>query len=224
MSLALAQALRWSGFRHQSPAALASGPFAVHANETVLVRLDPATYTIAFVTRLDIEADLVRFVDHQGLNAWGYDLNREGHADQTVVVNELRFVIARDDGVIATELHWHGYALEDGNWVHVDSQCTVPALGPGFTAPIYPCLGWVLLPGAIDAFGAAERRQGFCTTEVPAGAAANHATRSFSFVYDGYAQRRVIRRRIVTLVDPARPAAVARMLVGNALVPTYQDP
>ncbi len=53
------------------------------------------------VTRVETEADLVRFLDHQGLNAWGYDLNHDNHAHETEVVNELRFVVTRDDAAIA---------------------------------------------------------------------------------------------------------------------------
>jgi hypothetical protein len=220
----LEQALRWSGFRDLSLAERSAGPFAWPADETVFVRLDPAAYTIAFVTRLRDEADLVRFIDHQGPKVWGYDLNLNGHADRTAVVNELRFVVSRDEEAIRTELTWLGYALDEGRWLHVDRQCRVPAPGPAFTAPIYPCLGWVLLPGAADEFGAAEQRSGFCTTTVPAGSLANRATRGFSFVYEGYPERSIVRRRIVTVLDPARPPAEAPALVDAAMALTYGEP
>lgn len=223
LSVALGQALQWAGFRELSAAEAGGGPFARRANEHCFVRLDPATYSAGTVSVLSSEADLVRFVDHQDLNAWGYDLNLSGHADQTTVINELRFVISRDGEAISTELKWLGYALRENCWVHVDDHRMVPALGPDFTCPIYPCLGWVLLPGAVDEFGAAEQRFGFCTTAVPEGALANQASRGFSFVYDNYATRSVRRRRVVTLVDPARPPGDATWLVGNALALTYED-
>lgn len=220
LSLALRQALQGCGFRQQSLAALSSGPFA-HRDDDVFTRQDPAGFAIAFVARLDTEADLVRFIDHQGLKAWGYDLSQNQHAHQTMVIDELRIVITGDGAAISAELPWSGYARQDGIWLHCDSQCSIPALGPTFTAPIYPCLGWVLLPSAIDEFGAAEQRSGFCTTEVPEGASANHATRAFSFVYDGYPVRTVTRRRTVTLIDPSRPLAEALHLVDKAVAFTY---
>ncbi|KAF0136564.1 MAG: hypothetical protein FD152_976 [Xanthobacteraceae bacterium] len=223
LSVGMGQALQWSGFNPQGLVTTTSGPFPSRANEQGFVRLDLATYNAASVTTLESEADLVRFVDQQALNAWGYDLNQANHAHQTAAINELRFVISRDGQAIGTELKWLGYDLQDGSWVHLDRQCMVPALGPDFTAPIYPCLGWVLLPGAVDEFGAAEQRFGFCTTTVPTGALANHATRAFSFVYDRYPQRSVIRRRIVTPVDPAVPPGGARTLVEGALALTYGD-
>jgi len=221
LSLALARALQGCGFRQQSLAALSSGPFAPRADDGVFIRQDPSAFAIAFVTRVVTEADLVRFIDHQGLQAWGYDLNQNQHAHQTTVIDELRFVITGYGAAIGAELPWNGYAPQDGIWLHCDSQCSVPALGPGFTAPIYPCLGWVLLPSAIDEFGAAERRAGFCTTEVPEGASANHATRTFSFVYDGYPLRTVTRRRSVTLIDPSWSPAEAMPLVARAVAVTH---
>lgn len=224
LSLGLAQALQWSGFRPQSLAALSAGPFARQADEHVFIRQNPSGLAIAFVTPLDTEADLVRFIDHQGLKAWGYDLNQGNHADRTMVIDELRFVIIRDGAAITAELPWIGYVPHDGIWMDSDPRCAIPALGPDFTAPIYPCLGWVLLPSAIDEFGAAEQRSGFCTTEVPEGASANRATRNFSFVYDGYPRRTVTRRRIVTLVDPSRSPAEAVHIVQSALALTHGDP
>ncbi|MCZ8315139.1 hypothetical protein [Phreatobacter sp.] len=224
LPLALGRALQGCGFRQQSLAALSSGPFAPRAGDSVFVRQDPSSFAIAFVTRVDSEADLVRFVDHQGLMAWGYDLNQDNHAHQTTLIDELRFVITRYGAAIRAELPWVGYVPQDGLWLHCDRHCPIPALGPAFTAPIYPCLGWVLLPSAIDEFGAAEQRTGFCTTEVPEGASANHATRTFSFVYDGYPQRIVTRRRIVTLIDPSRSPADGVRLVDMAVAVTYGDP
>ncbi|MDP2802559.1 MAG: hypothetical protein Q8O26_11815 [Phreatobacter sp.] len=223
LSLALGQALLWCGFRQQSIAALSSGPFARRSGDGVFIRQDPSVFAIAFVIRLDTEADLVGFIDHQGLQAWGYDLNHHNHAHQTEVVNELHFVITRDGVAISAELPWIGYAPQAGSWLQCDPECAIPALGPAFTAPIYPCLGWVLLPSAVDEFGAAEQRSGFCTTDVPEGASANHATRAFSFVYGGYPQRIVTRRRIVTLIDPARSPTDAAHLVQKALAFTYGD-
>jgi len=221
LSLALGQALQWSGFRPPSLAALSSGPFARQAGETIFIRLEPSVFAIAFVTLVDTEADLVRFIDHQGLTAWGYDLNHDNHAHQTEVVNELRFVITRDSAAIRAELPWMGYTPQDGSWLQFEPHCAIPALGPAFTAPIYPCLGWVLLPSAADEFGAAEQRLGFCTTEVPPGASANRATRGFFFVYDNYCQRAVTRRRIVMVIEPSHPPADAAQLVQKASALTY---
>lgn len=221
LPLILARALQGCGFRPLSPAALSLGPFARQPGEDMFVRLEPSVFTIAFVTRVETEADLVRFLDHQGLNAWGYDLNHDNHAHETEVVNELRFVVTRDDAAIGAELPWTGYASRDGGWLHCDPRCAIPALGPAFNAPIYPCLGWVLLPSAIDEFGAAEQRSGFCTTDVPEGASANSATRGFSFVYDNYCQRAVTRRRIVMVIDPSGSPADAAQRVQKALALTY---
>ncbi len=95
LPLALGRTLQGCGFRPLSLATQASGPFARQTGEDVFIRLEPTVFSIAFVTRADTEADLVRFIDHQGLNAWGYDLNHDNHAHQTEVVNELRFVVTR---------------------------------------------------------------------------------------------------------------------------------
>jgi hypothetical protein len=222
LSLTLGRALQGCGFRQLSQAAQSSGPFARQTGEDIFVRLEPSVFTIAFVSRLDTEADLVRFIDHQGLDAWGYDLNHDNHAHQTDVVNELRFVVTRHGAAISAELPWAGYALREGGcWLHCDPRCAIPALGPAFNAPIYPCLGWVLLPSAVDEFGAAEQRSGFCTTDVPAGASANRATRGFAFVYDHYLQRIVTRRRIVMVIDPSGSPADAAQLVRKAQALTY---
>lgn len=221
LSLALARALKRCGFRQQGRAALSSGPFAPPADDDVFIRQDPSGFAIAFVTRLATEADLVRFIDHQGLKAWGYDLNLDQHAHRTMVIDELRFVITGYGVAISAELPWNGYAPQDGIWRHDDRHCSIPALGPAFTAPIYPCLGWVLLPTAINEFGAAEQKSGFCTTEVPEGAIANPATRGFSFVYDGYPLRTVTRRRTVTLIDPSLSPPEALHLADKAVAVTY---
>ncbi len=146
LPLALGRALQGCGFRPLSLAAQASGPFARQTGEDVFMRLEPTVFSIAFVTRADTEADLVRFIDHQGLNAWGYDLNHDNHAHQTEVVNELRFVVTRDGAAIRAELPWSGYVSRHESWLHSDPHCPIPALGPAFTAPIYPCLGWVCCP------------------------------------------------------------------------------
>jgi hypothetical protein len=217
------QALGWTGFRRLTPAEASSGPFARDASESRSVRLDAAAYNIGVVSRIESPADVVRFLEHQELNAWGYDLNLEKRADEIATVNELRFAVLHEQKAVAAELRWFGYQQQGESWIRSDSDCLVPSLGPDFGGEIFPCLGWVLMPGATSEFGPAEQRFGFCTTDIPDGALSTRDSRAYHFVYDGYPQRTITRRRIITLVDPLKPPSDVAGIVERALALTYCD-
>jgi hypothetical protein len=97
----------------------------------------------------------------------------------------------------------------------------VPDLGADFTAPIYPCLGWVPLPGQNGEFGVAEQVAGFCSTVIPAGAQAIRDTRGHVFIHGGYPQRSIMRQRIIVILDPARSQSELATLVESAIALTY---
>ncbi|MCU0885552.1 MAG: hypothetical protein MUC44_11530 [Beijerinckiaceae bacterium] len=210
------QALQWTGFRQLTPAEASAGPFARDAAERRLVRLDAAACTMAFVNTVDRAVDVVRFLEHQGLDVWGFDLNLENHADRTETVIELRFAISDDHGAIITELRWLGYRQQGLCWTRRDDDCVVPALGPAFDGEIFPCLGWVLAPDASSEFGPAEQRSGFSTRVVPPGATAIDDTRGYRFVHDGYRKRGITRLRIIALIAPSTPLARAGEIVAQA--------
>lgn len=217
------QTLRWSGFRPLTLAETSSGPFSRDEAERRFVRLDATTCNMAFVSGVESRAEVVRFLEHQEWNAWGYDLNLENRAHENSTINELRFVISNERDVVAAELRWLGYQLHGGSWMRSDPDCLVPSLGPDFGGEIFPCLGWVLMPGATSEFGPAEQRSGFCSTEVPAGASANQASRASRFIYDGYPQRAILRRRIITLIAPRTPPSKVAAIVEAALALTYGE-
>lgn len=219
----LERALQWTGFRPLSAAEAASGPFAPVTNERRHVRLDAATCNMAFVSQLESPADLVQFLDLCGSNAWGYDLNLQNHADQTETVNEFRFVIAEDAGSLAAELEWLGYRHQEQGRMHVQPDCRVPDLGPDYGGEIFPCLGWVPVPGASSEFTPAEQRQGFCSRIVPIGAESVPDVRGYHFVHGGYAQRSILRRRIIKIMDP-RLVINPFELVEGALALAYGAP
>jgi hypothetical protein len=219
---ALEQALGWTGFRPLTTVEAASGPFTILAAEHRHVRLDAATCNMAFVSKLESQSDIVRFLDHCGSRAWGCDLNLQNHAHQTEVVNELHFLIATEASALIAELKWFGFEQHQQGFMHVQADCRVPDLGSGYAGEIFPCLGWVLMPGATSEFGPAEQRTGFCTSVVPAGAQANHASRAYQFVYGGYARRDILRRRIIRMIDP-RLVANPFMIVEDALSLTYGE-
>lgn len=219
---ALEKALAWTGFRPLTMAEAASGPFTILAAEHRHIRLDAAACNMAFVSNLESQPEIVRFLDHCGSRAWGYDLNLQNHAHQTETVNEFHFLIASETSALITELKWLGFEQRTQGCMHVEPDCRVPDLGPDYSGEIFPCLGWVLMPGAISEFGPAEQRQGFCTCRVPTGAQSNHASRAYQFVYDGYAQREILRRRIVKIIDPTL-AANPFMIVEEALSLVYGE-
>lgn len=198
----LERALQWTGFRPLTAAEIASGPFAPVAGERRHVRLDAAACNMAFVSQLESPADVVRFLDHCGSNAWGYDFNLQNHADQSRIVNEFRFVIAGETDGLAAELEWLGYRHQEQGWMHVQPDCRVPKLGPDYRGEIFPCLSWVPVPGASSEFTSAEQRPGFCSRSVPLGAVSVPDVRGYHFVHGGYAQRSILRRRIIRIMDP----------------------
>lgn len=219
----LQQALEWSGFRRLSAAEASAGPFALDAAAWPFARLDAAALNMAYVVRLESQEAIVRFLENQQPDAWGYDLNLENHASQILTISELRFLITPEEDAITSELRWLGYEQHGHHWVASTSNCLVPALGAGFRGEIYPCLGWVLMAGASSEFGLAEKKAGFCTKVVPTGAHSQPGNRSYQFVHDGYGQRAVTRRRIITFVDPeAQPFGFAA-IVEAALARTYGE-
>jgi hypothetical protein len=198
----LEQALQWAGFRPLTAAESASGPFAPGTSERRHVRLDAAACNMAFVSTLENGANLVRFLDQCGSNAWGYDLNLQNHADQTETVNEFRFAIIEETDSLAAELEWLGYRHQEHGWMRVQPECPVPDLGPDYGGEIFPCFGWVPDPGASSEFTPAEQRPGFCSRIVPFGAESVPDGRGYRFVHRGYAQRGILRRRIIRTIDP----------------------
>ncbi len=166
----------------------------------------------------------MRFLEHQEWDSWGYDLNLGQRAHEMACIHEWRFAITGNAVALEPELEWLGYRRQGRSWLRVDSETRIPALGTGFAAPIYPCLGWVLMPGATSPFSAAEQRKGFCTTTPPDGAASQADVRGYVFVHGGYPERKVERRRIITIVDPAETIAGLPALVGSALALTSGEP
>jgi hypothetical protein len=219
----LQQALEWSGFRRLSAAEASAGPFAFDASTWPLARLDAAALNMAYVMRLESQEAIVRFLEIQQPDAWGYDLNLENHASHILTINELRFVITPEVDAITSELRWLGYGQQGHHWVASTSNCLVPALGSDFRGEIYPCLGWVLMAGASSEFGPAEQKAGFCTKMVPDGALFQPGNRNFQFVHEGYGQRAVTRRRIITFVDPEAQPIGFKAIVEAALVRTYGE-
>lgn len=217
------QALCWTGFRPLSPAEASSGPLAQNAAQTGYVRLDANTYNCAFILDLKSEVDAIQFMEQLGLATWGYDLNLEGHAAQTELVNEAHFVLLDEHGSMLEELPRLGFRQHAGSWLRVDRDCLVPDLGPDFRGEIFPCLGWVLLPDTTSEFGPAEQRSGFCTKDVPKGAVASRDVRGYRFVHDGYPQRVIARRRIIKLIAPGTSSSDARAIVESALAQTYRE-
>lgn len=215
------EALGWSGFRRLTSAEPASGPFAPRPGERRHVRLDAGACNMAFVSSLEREADAACFVEHLALKAWGYDLNLEKAADHALAVNEFCFAITHEPIFITSELQRLGCQNQDRCWMHMDRECLVPSLGPGYTGEIFPCLGWVLTPDATSEFGPAERRSGFCTKAIPSGALAAPSSRGYHFVYAGYPQRSIARLRIVIIINPATPGLSAGAIVNDALTAAY---
>lgn len=222
MPIALGRALGWTGFRPLTMAEAASGPFTMPEAEHRHVRLDAAACNMAFVSRLESQAEIVSFLELCGSRTWGYDLNLQNHAHQAEAVNEFHFVIAAEASMLVTELAWLGFQQKPQGHVHVQADCKVPDLGPGYSGEIFPCLGWVLTPGATSEFGPAEQRPGFCSREVPDGARASRDVRGYHFISGGYAQRDILRRRIIRIIDP-RLVANPFIMVESALALAYDE-
>ncbi len=217
------EALRWAGFRPLTPAEAARGPFAQAAGEQRHVRLDAAALYMAFVVSLDGEKDLASWIDDQRSGAWGYDLNLDGQAHRITTINELRFIITATPAAPTAALDGLGYRQQESCWMHDDPACLVPSPGPDHDGEIFPCLGWVPIRGATSEFGPGELRSGFCSMQVPQGAQAIRDTRGYQFIHDGYRQRIIRRRRVVTSLAPASAPALVRASVHEALALTYGD-
>lgn len=219
----LEQALERAGFSAMTPAEANAGPFARLPGETGFVWLEPFTYTVAFVTApLDHEA-ILAVLELSGPAVWGYDLNLRQHAAKTELVKEFRFVVTTEIDQAGEELRWLGYRQQGAFWVRHDAACTVPALAPDHAGEIFPCLGWVPVPGATSAFDPAEQRPGFCSRNIPPGAQSVPDVRGYHFIYGGYPMKRIARRRIIALPDPPRHDADLPTLVAEAMTLGYGE-
>jgi hypothetical protein len=219
----LEQSLERVGFRALTPAEANAGPFARLPGEAGYVWLEPFTYSIAFVSAPHDHAAILAVLEQMGPAVWGYDLNLQQQASSTECVKEFRFVVAREIHPACEELRWLGYRPQGRFWTRHDDACIVPALDPDFAGDIFPCLGWVPVPGATSAFDPAEQRPGFCSRTIPRGAQSVPDVRGYHFVHGGYPVRTLARRRIITLLDPGHHDADLAAVVAEALVLGYGE-
>lgn len=217
----LDQALTWVGFRALTPAEASSGPFAQQRDNKRYIRFEPAAYLIAFVTEIESDVSKIRFLEHIEHSAWGYDLNLGQRASSTDSVQEFWFVVTSDVQSATEELRWLGYRPEGSFWIRSDASCSVPALDPGYEGEIFPCLGWVPDPDGTSEFAHADQRSGFCSKVVPDGAQFVRDVRGYQFVYAGYQQRMIPRRRIIAFIEPQKRNIDASAIVGKALMHSY---
>ena len=216
----LEQALERAGFSAMTPAEANAGPFARLSGETGYVWLEPFTYSVAFVTD---HMAILAALEPLGQAIWGYDLNLRQHAASTELVKEFRFVVTTEIDQAGEELSWLGYRQQGAFWVWHDAACTVPALAPDHAGEIFPCLGWVPVPGVTSAFDPAEQRLGFCSRIIPPGAQSVPDVRGYRFIYGGYPVKRVARHRIIALLDPSHHDADLPTLVAEAVTLGYGE-
>lgn len=214
----LEHALQWTGFRALTQAEATAGPFVQPHCEQRYVRFEPQRYAIAFVVALERGGAPVQLLERLEQHVWGYDLNLEQRAGASDVINEFWFVATADPQPVCRELVWLGFQHRGQFWTRSDAECRVPALDANHTDEIFPCLGWVPVQDATSEFATADQRTGFCSRTVPAGAQSVCDGRGYRFVYSGYPERVIARRRIVTFIDPSRGGADAQALVAQALV------
>jgi hypothetical protein len=219
----LEQVLERAGFRALTPAEANAGPFARLPGETGYVWLEPFTYSVAFVTAPREQAAILAELEQLGPTVWGYDLNLRQHAASIEVVREFRFLIAKVIHQAGEELRWLGYKQRGTFWVRHDGAGTVPALDPDHAGGIFPCLGWVPVPGAASAFDPAEQRSGFCSRTIPRDAQSVPDVRGYHFVYGGYPVRTIARRRIIAFLDPEHNDRDLSAIVADALALGYGE-
>ena len=215
--------LRWMGFRPLTAAEASAGGYVRDPSERRLVRVDAATMSMAIVAPVADVAGVRRILDGLATGTWTYDLNIERNADALTVVNELRFVATTQGDALRNGLPALGFRPRGGVWIDHDRACPVPDLGPEHAGEIFPGVGHVLAPDATSEFGPSERRRGYYSMVVPAGAVSAPATRGYRFVHGGYPVRTITHRRVVAPIDPGSSVDSIRSMVEEAVAAAYDD-